>query len=75
MKKATIQLETLTCPSCIAKIEGALKKVDGVDDASTKISFSSSRVRLDFDDSKTSIEAIENSITKMGYNVEKSRVA
>ncbi|NLL75037.1 MAG: heavy-metal-associated domain-containing protein [Erysipelothrix sp.] len=75
MKKATIQLETLTCPSCIAKIEGALKKVDGVDDASTKISFSSSRVRLDFDDSKTSIEAIENSITKMGYSVEKSRVA
>ena len=75
MKKATIQLETLTCPSCIAKIEGALKKVDGVDDASTKISFSSSRVRLDFDDSKTSIAAIENSITKMGYSVEKSRVA
>ena len=75
MKKATIQLETLTCPSCIAKIEGALKKVDGVDDASTKISFSSNRVRLDFDDSKTSIEAIENSITKMGYSVEKSRVA
>ncbi len=75
MKKATIQLETLTCPSCIAKIEGALKKVDGVDDASTKISFSSSRVRLDFDDSKTSIETIENSITKMGYSVEKSRVA
>lgn len=75
MKKATIQLETLTCPSCIAKIEGALKKVDGVDDASTKISFSSSRVRLDFDDSKTSIEEIENSITKMGYSVEKSRVA
>lgn len=75
MKKATIQLETLTCPSCIAKIEGALKKVDGVDDASTKISFSSSRVRLDFDDTKTSIEAIENSITKMGYSVEKSRVA
>lgn len=75
MKKATIQLETLTCPSCIAKIEGALKKVDGVDDASTKISFSSSRVRLDFDDSKTSIEDIEKSITKMGYGVEKSRVA
>lgn len=75
MKKATIQLETLTCPSCIAKIEGALKKVDGVDNASTKISFSSSRVRLDFDDSKTSIEDIEKSITKMGYGVEKSRVA
>ena len=25
MKKATIQLETLTCPSCMTKIEAALK--------------------------------------------------
>ncbi len=75
MKKATIQLETLTCPSCIAKIEGALKKVDGIDQDSTKISFSSSRVRLNFDDSIVSIEDINNSITKLGYEVEKSRVA
>ncbi len=74
MKKATIQLETLTCPSCIAKIEGALKKVDGIDNDSTKISFSSSRVRLNFDDSVVSIDDIENSITKLGYQVEKSRV-
>lgn len=73
MKKATLQLETLTCPSCTAKIEGALKKLDGIDEASTKISFSSSRVRLDFDDSKLSLEDIEKSITKLGYAVEKSR--
>lgn len=73
MKKATLQLETLTCPSCIAKIEGALKKVDGVDHDTTKISFSSSRVRLDFDDSKISLEEIENTITKLGYQVEKSK--
>ncbi len=73
MEKATIQLETLTCPSCTAKIEGALKKLDGVDEASTKISFSSSRVRLDFDSSKVSLADIENSITKLGYTVEKSR--
>lgn len=75
MKKATIQLETLTCPSCVAKIEGALKKLNGINDESTKISFSSSRVRLDFDDSVISINEIENAISKMGYSVEKSRVA
>jgi len=28
MKKGTMQLETLTCPSCIQKIEGAVKKMD-----------------------------------------------
>ncbi|NLA14491.1 MAG: metal-binding protein, partial [Tissierellia bacterium] len=31
MQKATIQLETLTCPSCMLKIEGAVKSIDGVD--------------------------------------------
>lgn len=75
MKRATIQLETLTCPSCVAKIEGALKKVDGIDQDTTKISFSSSRVRLDFDENKVSLADIENSITKLGYDVEKSRVS
>ncbi|NLW15309.1 MAG: heavy-metal-associated domain-containing protein [Erysipelothrix sp.] len=74
MKSATLQLETLTCPSCTAKIEGALKKLEGVDSDSTKISFSSSRVRLDFDESLVSIDTINDSIEKLGYAVEKSRV-
>jgi copper chaperone CopZ len=30
MKQATIQLETLTCPSCMQKIENAVKSLDGV---------------------------------------------
>lgn len=75
MKKATLQLETLTCPSCVAKIEGALKNLDGVNADTAKISFSSSRVRLDFDEEKVSLKDIENSITKLGYMVEKSRVS
>ena len=29
MQKATIQLESLTCPSCIQKVEGAVKSLDG----------------------------------------------
>lgn len=74
MKSATIQLETLTCPSCLQKIEGALKGLDGVDQDTAKISFNSSKVKLDFDDEKVSIEDIENSINKLGYDVLKSKV-
>lgn len=33
MKSVTIQLETLTCPSCVQKIEVALKGLEGVDKA------------------------------------------
>lgn len=69
MKTANIQLETLTCPSCVAKIEGALKSLDGVNSDSAKISFNSSKVKLEFDDSKVSLDEIANSITKLGYDV------
>ena len=74
MKKATIQLEALTCPSCIQKIEGALKGFDGIDKDTAKVSFNSSKVKLDFDEDKVSIEEIESAISKLGYDVLKSQV-
>ncbi len=74
MKTATIQLETLTCPSCMQKIEGAVKNLPGIDQASIKVSFNSSRLRLDFNDAEVSIEEIEKAIKRVGYDVEKSRV-
>lgn len=74
MKSATIQLAQLTCPSCMQKIEGAVKGLDGVAKESVQVSFNSSRVKLDFDGDKTSIEQIEQAITKVGYEVQKSRV-
>ncbi|HHY15053.1 MAG TPA: heavy-metal-associated domain-containing protein [Firmicutes bacterium] len=74
MKAATIQLEALTCPSCMQKIEGAVKGLEGIDKDSVQVSFNSSRVRLNFDANKTSIEQIEQAITKVGYEVQKSRV-
>jgi len=74
MKQATIQLETLTCPSCIQKIEAALKGLGGVEKESVKVMFNSSKVKVDFDEDKVSVEQIEKSITKMGYEVKKSKV-
>jgi copper chaperone len=74
MKAATLQLETLTCPSCAAKIEGALKNLDGVDSASIKVMFNSSKVKLNFDEDTVSITDINQAIAKMGYEVRKSTV-
>ncbi|MBF6598799.1 MAG: heavy-metal-associated domain-containing protein [Fermentimonas sp.] len=74
MKTATIQLETLTCPSCIQKIEGAMKKLDGVDQESVNVMFNASRVKVNFDDEKVSIDEIEKVITRLGYGVENSKV-
>ncbi|MGQ7688685.1 heavy-metal-associated domain-containing protein [Streptococcus suis] len=74
MQKATIQLETLTCPSCMQKIENGVKSLDGVDKKSIKVLFNSSKVRMEYDDEKVSIKDIENAIDKLGYEVMKSQV-
>jgi len=73
MLKATIQLEPLICPSCMQKIEGAVKSLDGVDRESVNISFNSSKVKLNFNDERISIQDIENAIGKIGYKVIKSQ--
>jgi len=74
MKAATIQLETLACPSCMQKIEGALKSIDGIDQDTMKVLFNSSKVKVNFDEEKISIDQIESAITKLGYEVLKSKV-
>lgn len=74
MKKVTIQLGTLTCPSCLQKIDTAVKGLDGVEKDSVKVMFNSSKVKLNFDDAKLSIDQIENAITSLGYEVKKSQV-
>ena len=74
MKTATIQLETLSCPSCIQKIEGAMKTLEGVDQKTVKVMFNASKLKVSFDQEKVTIEDIEKSITRMGYGVEKSKL-
>ncbi|NMB33561.1 MAG: heavy-metal-associated domain-containing protein [Clostridium sp.] len=73
MQKATIQLETLACPSCMQKIQNSVKALEGVDKESLTVSFNSSKVKVNYDDEKTSIKDIENAINKLGYEVIKSQ--
>lgn len=75
MQKATIQLETLTCPSCAQKIENAVRSLDGVDKESLNVLFNSSKVKFNFDDEKVSIKEIESAINRLGYDVKKSQVS
>lgn len=74
MKKATIELETLVCPSCAQKIESTTKSLNGVDKDSVKVLFNASKVKFDFDEEKISIEDVEKAIAALGYVVIKSRV-
>ncbi|MFL2101411.1 heavy-metal-associated domain-containing protein [Desemzia sp. FAM 24101] len=74
MEKAVLQLEALSCPSCMQKIEAAVKSVNGVDKNSIKVLFNSSKVKTDFDAAVTSIEGIQQAIENVGYPVLKTKV-
>lgn len=74
MKTAIIQLETLTCPSCMQKIENSLRSLEGIVKDSIKVSFASSKVSLDFDPEKTNVLEIEKAISRLGYQVLKTKI-
>lgn len=73
MQSATIQLEDLTCPSCVQKIENAAKSLNGVEKESVKVQFNSSKLKFDFDPGKVSMENVVQAITALGYEVKKSQ--
>lgn len=67
MKKAVYQLEPLTCPSCIKKIESTLSKTAGID--SVKVLFNSSKVKTEYNESTIESSEIQKTIQKLGYPV------
>lgn len=73
MKKAVYQLEPLTCPSCIKKIETALEKTEGVQ--SVKVLFNSGKVRTEFNENEVSANEVAEVIEKLGYPVLKTKVS
>jgi copper chaperone CopZ len=68
-KKATLQLETLACPTCVQKIEGAIKGVPGVVGESVKVLFNASKAKAEFDPTQTSAQQIADAVQDIGYDV------
>ncbi len=73
MKKAVLHLETLTCPSCIKKIQGTLDKMEGVEKA--KVLFNVSKAKVEFDEGKVNPETLRETIEKLGYEVKAVKTA
>ena len=67
MTKKIYQLETVTCPNCIAKIEGMLKKTAGV--IESEVLFNTSRVKVTYYENVIATEEIKDKIDKLGYKV------
>ena len=64
--KKTYQLTDLDCANCAAKMETAIKKIDGVSDAS--VSFLTQKLSIEADDSR--FEEIMKQVVKACKKVE-----
>ena len=65
--KKTIQMEELVCPMCAQKIETALQKAPGV--VSASVLYNASNAKVEFDETKTSVDELVKVITGLGYVV------
>ncbi|WP_019153766.1 heavy-metal-associated domain-containing protein [Robertmurraya massiliosenegalensis] len=67
MAKIIFQLEPLTCPSCIKKIETVLQRTAGVESA--KVMFNSSKVKVEWNEAELKAEQLKETLKKLGYPV------
>lgn len=64
--KKKFKLQDLDCANCAQKMEDAIKKIEGVNDAS--VSFMTQKMSIDADDEK--FEAIMDEVVKVCKKVE-----
>ncbi len=63
--KTVLRSQELSCPSCVAKIEKALKAVKGVEEAT--VHFNTGRIEVQHDPSVASAEELLKAVQGAGY--------
>ena len=69
MKKTTITIVDMICSSCEARISKTLAAIDGV--ISARVSLKGGRADVEYDEGRTTVEALKAAIEKAGYTVGK----
>ncbi|KAF1302962.1 MULTISPECIES: heavy-metal-associated domain-containing protein [Enterococcus] len=72
MEKVIIQLDALTCPSCMQKIESAVGHQAGVE--KVKVLFNAGKVKAEIDSSQISADTVVKVIEDLGYEVKGTKV-
>lgn len=65
MKKTLLRSQELSCPSCVAKIETALKALNGVADA--KVFFNTGKIEVQHDPQVVKSEDLVKAVKSVGY--------
>ncbi|MFZ3066175.1 MAG: copper ion binding protein [Nitrospirota bacterium] len=67
----TLNVRGMSCSQCTKRVEGELKKINGVKNA--EASLKEAKVKITFEKSKVTAEQLTEAINNMGYWVEKKR--
>jgi copper chaperone CopZ len=65
MQKTLLRSQELSCPSCVAKIETALKTLDGVTDA--KVHFNTGKIEIQHDAQLVQADQLVKAVRSVGY--------
>jgi copper chaperone CopZ len=63
--KTILRSQELSCPSCVAKIEKALKALDGVEQAT--VHFNTGRIEVEYDPEEVETDALVSAVRSVGY--------
>ncbi|HEX9609411.1 MAG TPA: heavy metal translocating P-type ATPase, partial [Candidatus Limnocylindria bacterium] len=69
----SLDVEGMTCASCVNRIERHLKKVDGVFDAA--VNLATERAKVNYDSSKVDVDDLVKAVERAGYAVRSQPVA
>lgn len=70
MTKEILGITGMTCASCAKAVERNVRKVDGINAAN--INIATEKLVVEFDDTKTDIEKIKESVVKAGYGIQEA---
>lgn len=67
IKTLTLPVEGMTCASCVARVEKALKKVEGVNNVN--VNFATEKVTITFDENKSTLSKLSSTVNDAGYKL------
>jgi len=67
IKTIALPVEGMTCASCVARVEKAISKVDGIETAN--VNLATEQVSISFDPSRAGMEALSKAVEDAGYKL------
>lgn len=68
MTETKLRIEGMSCGHCVARVEKALKSLEGVKTAA--VSLEKKEAKIEYDESKTDLEGFKKAVEEAGYTAE-----